>query len=592
MKVFFCFMLAALLGFLPVTACRADIKDRFVAIAYHDVVRTRAELASDAVTIDHLVSQFEWLLAHHYHPVSIDDLLAAREGKKPLPDRAVLLCWDDGYASFYNLVFPLLKAYNFPAVLALEGSWIEPGPATKVRYGQNTIQRSHFLSWRQLRELAASPLIEIASHSFDLHHGVLADRFGDKLPPAIAHRYDLRTRRYETDQEQFERIYRDLQKNSRFIESRLGVRPRVMVWPFGRYNQTALAAAGKAGMDIALTLNPVPGDINNLREIGRGYVTLNPDLANFRGYLNLDINPPVRHFFKVDSRLLLDGSPDTEERFSLFLNRLKRVHPGMVSFAPVVKGPDGLRALFPSSVVPMAQDRLGRLTWHAAHRGGTEVFLWLPSILFRPDTFAPDAGIRFFEEMGKFAFCRGLLVDSPAMVNSLFAMKTDGHFDVRMLRYWDPGQRKMARARLRNRAIGPEAAATMNRLAALQKWQPFMELGLVLPLERLPEMTPERAAVLLRYFDFVLVDARLQSASALNRALHRTLAPLRHAGLLAKISFLFSRGDSDTELAELLASLPRHGIINWGYEYDDFSVRRPAVDTIRTVISDADDPFE
>jgi biofilm PGA synthesis lipoprotein PgaB len=299
MKVFFCFMLAAMLGFLPVTACRADIKDRFVAIAYHDVVRTRAELASDAVTIDHLVSQFEWLLAHHYHPVSIDDLLAAREGKKNLPDRAVLLCWDDGYASFYNLVFPLLKAYNFPAVLALEGSWIEPGQATKVRYGQNTIPRSHFLSWRQLRELAASPLIEIASHSFDLHHGVLADRFGDKLPPAIAHRYDPRTRRYETDQERFERIYRDLEKNSRLLQKRLGKRPRVMVWPFGRYNQAALAAASRAGMDITLTLDPVPGNIDNLRKIGRMYPTLNPDLAEFRTDINPDIMPPARHFSRL-----------------------------------------------------------------------------------------------------------------------------------------------------------------------------------------------------------------------------------------------------------------------------------------------------
>jgi biofilm PGA synthesis lipoprotein PgaB len=589
MKVFFCFMLAAMLGFLPVSPGRADSKGRFVAIAYHDVVRSRAELASDAVTIDHLVSQFEWLLANQYHPVSVDDLLAARRGKKPLPDRAVLLCWDDGYASFYELVFPLLKAYNFPAVLALEGSWIEPGPATKVRYGQNTMPRSHFLSWRQLRELAASPLVEIASHSYDLHHGVLADRFGDKLPAAIVHRYDPRTRRYETDREQFERIYNDLERNSRLLQKRLGKRPRVMVWPFGRYNQAALAAASRAGMDITLTLDPVPGDINNLREIGRVYPTLNPDLADFRGYLNPDINPPVRHFFKVDSRLLLDDSAETEHHFSLFLNRLKSLRPAMVSFAPIVRGPAGPQALFPNRVLPVAQDRLTRLSWHTAHRGGSGVFLWLESMLFEDTAFEGDRGVQFFADMGKHAFCEGVLVDAPGLLTTLLD-SAPVDFGTKPPLYWDPARRKLARQRLL--AKNTRAAAPLAKLAALQKWQPFLELGLVLPVEKLAELTPARAGYLLRFFDFLLVDTRRAEGISIRHALRKELGPLQRAGLLGKMYFLFARGKGDAELAELFGELPRENVINWGYAYDDFLGQEPGADTIRPYISNATNPFE
>ena len=52
---------------------------------------------------------------------SVDDLLAARDGRKALPEKAVLLTFDDGYESFYTRVFPILKAFRFPAVLALVG---------------------------------------------------------------------------------------------------------------------------------------------------------------------------------------------------------------------------------------------------------------------------------------------------------------------------------------------------------------------------------------------------------------------------------------------------------------------------------------
>jgi len=593
MKILFTLIVAVLFTCSVAPACLADDGDQFIAIAYHDVVRTRTELASDAITVDHLIDQFEWLLANDYHPVSIDDLLAARAGKRNLPRKAVLLCWDDGYASFYTLVFPLLKAYNFPAVLALEGSWIAPEPRATVRYGKKTMPRNHFLSWKQLRELAKSPLVEIASHSFDLHHGVLADGFGDRLPAVIARKYDPDTKRYESDKEQFERIYKDLQKNSRFIESRLGVRPRVMVWPFGRYNKNALDAARKAGMEICLTLNPVPGTLENLQEIGRMYPTLNPGLDDYRGYLDPNIKPPVRHFFRVDSRQLLDASPDTEEHFSLFLNRLKAMRPAMVVFSPVVEKEDGLWSLFPNRFMPMFQDRLARFSWHIAHRGGSSTYLWLPSALFTSDIFTrPDEGILFFEEMGKFAYCDGVLVEAPELVRSLFAQKADTGPDKAILAFWDPARRKMARSRLRKHSSDPKITAILARLAALQHGQPFLEMGLVLPLARLPELDMARATMLLRYFDFLVVDARAVESVGFMNSVLENLTVLTTGLLTNKMYVLFQQHDSARELAGKFSLLPRYNIINWGYEYDDFLARRPDVESIRKFVSDAENPFE
>ena len=43
----------------------------------------------------------DWLEKHGYHFVSVDDLLADAAGRRPLPDKAVLLTFDDGYQSIY-----------------------------------------------------------------------------------------------------------------------------------------------------------------------------------------------------------------------------------------------------------------------------------------------------------------------------------------------------------------------------------------------------------------------------------------------------------------------------------------------------------
>ncbi len=590
MKASLGFLLTILLA-LFATGAGAEGNGEFIAIAYHDVVKSKTELASDAVTLDHLIDQFEWLLANNYHPISIDDLLAAKNGRKPLPEKPVLLSWDDGYTSFYTLVFPLLKAYHFPAVLALEGSWIKPEASSKVRYGSALVSRDKFLTWKQLQELARSPLVEIASHSYDLHHGVPADGFGDKIPAAIAHIYDRKTHTYETDQQQFQRILTDLQKNSALIQKRLGKTPRVMVWPFGRYTKAALKAAAQAGMDITLTLNPVPADISNLQEIGRVYPTLNPDLSDYRGYLDPDITPPIRHFFKVNSKDLLDPLPTTEKRFSLLLDRLKSISPAMVSFAPIIRNSKGIKALFPNSVFPLAQDRLSRLTWHAAHRGDTGTFLWLPPILFASKTSQqPTINNTFFSEMGKAAFCEGVLVDSPPLVDNLLQMSSSTTATDSSIHSWNPARRKMFRQQLLQTSAESGIIDSLEKLDALQEWQPFIELALVLPLDRLPELTTRKTAFLLQYFDFLLLDARNDTKKNIEKAVKTSLGHLYSSELLSKISLLVKRPDNG--LPRLLADLPRHNIINWGYEYDGFLDNRPTTISIRPFISKSTEPFQ
>jgi poly-beta-1,6-N-acetyl-D-glucosamine N-deacetylase len=169
-------LLSLLLLLAATSMARAEPPgQRFISVGLHDVVDQRAELGADAITTKTLVQLFDWLKGTGWTALSLDDLAAAANGMRPLPDKAILITVDDGYRSLYTRVFPLLEAYHYPAVAALVGSWMEDGPDGTVRYGDKTVPRSTFISWTEAREMQASGLVEFASHSYDLHRGVQAN---------------------------------------------------------------------------------------------------------------------------------------------------------------------------------------------------------------------------------------------------------------------------------------------------------------------------------------------------------------------------------------------------------------------------------
>ena len=144
-----------------------------------------------------LASHFDWLRAHGYHIISLQQLVDARTGHGALPDKAVLLTFDDGLRSVYTKVFPLLKAFKYPAVVAVVGAWADLSPGGKVENGAHPFYREDFATWNQLREMQDSGLVEIASHTFDQHHGIPANPQGNLIPAVATHAYDPTLRTYE-----------------------------------------------------------------------------------------------------------------------------------------------------------------------------------------------------------------------------------------------------------------------------------------------------------------------------------------------------------------------------------------------------------
>ncbi|MGB7183785.1 MAG: poly-beta-1,6-N-acetyl-D-glucosamine N-deacetylase PgaB [Burkholderiaceae bacterium] len=367
--------------------------DHFVALSFHEVdsdggATDRTADGRYAVGVSQLTTQFDWLRANAYQPVSLDDILAARAGRQSLPPNAVLLSFDDGYADFYTRVYPLLKLYNYPAVIALVGSWLDAAPDATVVYDGKPTPRDYFMSWDQIREIVASGLVEVASHSYDLHHGLQGNPQGNEQPAAVSRVWDAATQRYETDSGYQARIRNDLERNSALIRRKLGKRPRAIVWPYGKYNGTTQAIASELGMPIALTLDDGPQPVGApLDRVRRAIIEFAPGIGAFQSAFEGLKHRENERVVQVDLDQVFDADPAQQERnLSALLDRIVELRPSTV-WLQAFADPDGDgeadATYFPNRHLPMRADLFNRTAWQLMTRAEVEVYAWMPLLAFQ-----------------------------------------------------------------------------------------------------------------------------------------------------------------------------------------------------------------
>ena len=383
----------------------------FVTLCYHDVVARYSGLAApDAmpVTITQLADQFDWLRDNGYTVIGVDDALAARSGARTLPEKSVLLSFDDGFASFRRYVYPLLKAYNYKALLALQTAWMETPADSPVHYGGASLPRSYFLSWEQVREMADSGLVEPASHSHDLHRSHKSMPQEGEQPAGSTLAFDPATKTYESLEAFYARIRDDAARSAAIIEARAGRRPRVLVWPYGRYNQLGVRAALDAGYLMTASLGLHSGDATIPRFLMYNKAVLHdamnriaqgrePGDSRFSRWpadpaavdpLQPGIRPafPLQRVIHVDLDMIHDPDPEQEYRnISALFDRVEALAVRTV-YLQAYADPDGdgtADALyFPNRHLPMRADLFNHIAWQLHRRLGMEVYAWMPVLGF------------------------------------------------------------------------------------------------------------------------------------------------------------------------------------------------------------------
>ncbi len=155
----------------------------------------------------------------NFTPISLRqyyEYILDMDGSVTLPDNPIIVTFDDGYLSNYEIAFPILKELEIPATIFVVTDTVgEMSGGGKVNY-------SHF-TWEQAREMEESGLIEIQSHTAG--HKELAS-----LP--------------------VNELVLQLRKSKYDIEKNLGRECDMIAFPYGSYNESVTAASHAAGYKL------------------------------------------------------------------------------------------------------------------------------------------------------------------------------------------------------------------------------------------------------------------------------------------------------------------------------------------------------
>ncbi|WP_119067860.1 polysaccharide deacetylase family protein [Aggregatilinea lenta] len=182
----------------------------YVSAPPDDADKYRLDLS---VTPDHFAAQLAWLRDNGYRTVSLDDAYAALARGRPLPSKAVVLTFDDGYEDAYEHAFPLLRQFGMTGTFFVVTEWIDEG-------------RPGYLTWAQAREMVAAGM-SIQSHS--LSH------------PDLANGCD------------YDCLVYQILGSVETIQAETGVRPRFFCYPSGRYDDAVMQVAAQVGIVAAVT---------------------------------------------------------------------------------------------------------------------------------------------------------------------------------------------------------------------------------------------------------------------------------------------------------------------------------------------------
>ena len=98
-----------------------DAKGRFTVLEYHDFTDDPAKTTDYTMTMDALRRDLDWLRDKGYVTILPRELAAGQcDDGSPLPEKAVMLTFDDGYASNYTLAFPILQEYGAKAAYRVD----------------------------------------------------------------------------------------------------------------------------------------------------------------------------------------------------------------------------------------------------------------------------------------------------------------------------------------------------------------------------------------------------------------------------------------------------------------------------------------
>lgn len=189
-------------------------------LMYHHFSKSKADISEYVISPESFEEDLKYITQKGYTTVSIADLQDFIQNNKPLPKKPIMITVDDGYLSFYEYAYPLLKKYNCKAVLSVIGFYTEFYNDFEKRDSRYT-----HVTYSDIKDMLSSGLIEIANHSYNMHD--------------LKKRHGIKKLKSESEEQYKEILCEDILKTQSLLKNNVNYLPYVYTYPFGYHSSFA-----------------------------------------------------------------------------------------------------------------------------------------------------------------------------------------------------------------------------------------------------------------------------------------------------------------------------------------------------------------
>lgn len=233
-------------------------------LMYHHFVTSGSDASGATITEDRFRQDMNYLKANEYTPLLPKDLEAIKLGKMIMPEKPVMITFDDGYESNYKIAYPILKETQMKATIFVIAKSMDTKPRNKIAK----------LSWDQMKEMYDSGLVDIQSHSYNLHN---EESNGKQLLLAAN---GIQRGLIESRAQYELRLEKDLTLSIDLIEEKIGNKVTCFAYPYGSYEEWSTNVLKKKGIMFGFMIKNQMGDLNgDVYFLSRYTISMKNDLA-------------------------------------------------------------------------------------------------------------------------------------------------------------------------------------------------------------------------------------------------------------------------------------------------------------------------
>lgn len=232
-------------------------------VTYHDISIGESN-GSMQITKERFEEDMNYLKNNNYTPILVQDFIDISKGIIESPQKPIMITFDDGYISNYELAFPILKETSMKAIISVIAMNIRDDMGNGFDI---------FMSWEQCREMYESGLVDIENHTYNLHN---PETGGLIIPDGVngigrikdEHRYDY-----------YDRVYGDLELCNKLIEENVGNKVKYFAHPYGYTEYLAFKIFKELDIELAVVSDMgVANTSNNKLKLKRLGITMEETL--------------------------------------------------------------------------------------------------------------------------------------------------------------------------------------------------------------------------------------------------------------------------------------------------------------------------